>query len=101
MTHCRGGVQASAAVGVRARGAPHHDARTERHGGGQARHPRGALGPGSKLHGLGLNVVKPNRLFGVSGVSWQSCLVGSHTTPSLALSLSQPRTGADPAAANS
>ena len=40
-----------------------------------------------KLHGLGLNVVKPNRLFGVSGVSWQSCLVG-HTRPSLLTPLS-------------
>jgi len=30
-------------------------------------------------HGLGLNAVKPNRLFGVSEVSWQSCLSRPHT----------------------
>ena len=61
-----------------------------------ARSPRTSSGPRSRptprprwpplpptrhFHGLGLNVVQPNRLFGVSGVSWQSCLVG-HTRPS-------------------
>jgi hypothetical protein len=50
------------------------------------------------FHGLGLNAVKPNRLFGVSSGSWQSCLVG-HTPPSLLPVLSQHRTMADPAAA--
>ena len=60
-----------------------------------------ALCSGLTFHGLGLNVVKPNRLFGVSGVSWQSCLSRPHTSLFSHPSLAQHRTMAEPAAANS
>ena len=40
------------------------------------------------IHGVSLNAVQPNRLFGASGESWQSCPVGLSHTPLLSFSLS-------------